>query len=306
MKFHNSLVVRAVRWAWDRDRQGVTFFFVCSLLILIPAIAPYPLEARHAPDWLLVLVGLASFAGIVCLLGLALLTASQPEQPQGNVLKRAWWAFLRWNPVQVNDEMLFAEAMSQALSAGLGVPDAMLAAAEVNPSARLRAAMRKAASNCCSGRTVEESVANARICVTHDLLAALRVGEERGCLSSALSQFARARDQRAATRLAQAVKRSAEASRFADILADLLATHRLTPRLLLDAGDLAGDGNSASRQAVARAAASVENGLSLGEALREQAGVFDPFFCRVVDAPADRSHLRAVLKRLADTSKTTE
>lgn len=300
-----TFVTRAVRWAWDRDRQGVTFFFVCSLLILIPPIAPYPLEALHAPDWLLVLVGLAAFAGMVSILGLALLTASRPEHPAGTIFERAWWAFLRWNPVRADDEVLFAEAMSQALSAGLAVPEAMLAAAEVNPSPRLRAAMRNAASNCRSGQTAENSVANARVCVTDELLAALRVGEERGCLSTALSQFARGRDPRAATRLALAVKRSADASRFADILADLLATHRLTPRLLLDGADLAG-GKSAFRQAVARAAAVVENGVSLGEALHEQAGAFDPFFCRVVDVPADRCHLRAVLKRLGNTSRTTE
>ena len=295
---------RVVRWAWDRDRQAVTVFCVCYFIVLSTGLATAALHSIRAPEWTEHVAGIGVFAALVSLFVIALLSASKPEQPPSSLVKRIEWAFLRWNPVRGDDEMLFAEAMSQALSAGLAVPEAMLAAAEVNPSPRLRAAMRNAASNCRSGRNAEDSVANARVCVTDDLLAALRVGEERGCLSAALSQFARVRDPRAATRLAQAVKRSAEASRFADILADLLATHRLTPRLLLDAGDLAAGGKSAFRQAVGRAAAAVENGVSLGEALREQAGAFDPLFCRVVDVPADRSHLRAVLKRLGDTSRT--
>jgi hypothetical protein len=44
------------------------------------------------------------------------------------------WAWLNWLPIRRRDQALLAECLSQALDAGLPVPEALAAAAEANAS----------------------------------------------------------------------------------------------------------------------------------------------------------------------------
>jgi hypothetical protein len=121
---------------------------------------------------------------------------------------------------QRDDQLVFTEALSQVLAAGVEVSRAVAAAAVRSP--RLREALRGMAIDCRRGYTLAESLSRTGAAAGDELLAALAVGEERGDLPESLAAFARRCDPRPGPRLAAAVGRPAEVTRFAAALARLL------------------------------------------------------------------------------------
>lgn len=194
--------------------------------------------------------------------------------------------------------MLFAEAFSQALAAGVEVSTAVVAAADANPNPRFRDALHQMARHCRSGYSLELSLAKTRIRVADELLATLRVGEDRGCLPEELAAFARRCDPHAGARLAEAVGCGAEVTRFAAALARLLTDRPMTLQTIEDAGLLAAGRVSPFAEVIRGVVTAMTGGTPFPEALREQGGVFDPFFCLLIATPVERRQLRAVLERI--------
>src|SRR5580765_7885578 len=104
---------------------------------------------------------------------------------------RSLWYCLYWIPVGRYQQMLFAEALSQALAAGLEISTALLVAGDATPSRRFRSAIQQMATICRTGYSLEISLSKTRIAVGGELLAAFRVGEERGSLAEHLASYAR-------------------------------------------------------------------------------------------------------------------
>jgi type II secretory pathway component PulF len=196
--------------------------------------------------------------------------------------------------------MLFAEACSQGLAAGLEVGKAVAVAADAVRSYRFRAALREMAGNCRIGYCLEASLTRTGAAVGGELLAALRVGQDQGCLAERLAAFARCCDPCAANRLAAAVGRREEVRRFAATLAALLVDRRLTIELIRDAAEAAAGSKSRFATVVQRVCDEMDNGAAFHEALRREPRTFDPFFCALVGAPNGRDDLRGVLSRLAE------
>lgn len=211
---------------------------------------------------------------------------------------RSRWAWVYWWPVRLADQTVFAEALSQAIGAGLEVSAAVAVAAGVPASRRFRAALGEMARHCRVGYTLAQSLSRTGVAVGGELLAALAVGEERGDLAGSLAAFARRVKGAPGIRLAAAVGRKPEAVRFAAALSRLLRDRRLTVHLIEDAGRLAAGDGSAFARAVGRVTEAMRNGVGFSEALAGEPGAFDPFFCALVGAPEGRDRLRAVLARL--------
>lgn len=212
---------------------------------------------------------------------------------------RSYWAWLYWWPVRRADQALFAEALNQALTAELEISAAVRLAGAAMPGRRFRAAVLEMAANCRIGYSLTQSLARTGVAVGRELLAALTVGEERGDLPGALAAFARRREG-VSRRLAAAVGRGPEVTRFAAALARLLREHRLTVRLVEDAGRLAAGDGSAFAKVVERVAEEMRNGDSFSKALARQPRTFDPLFCALVGGPNQRDRLRLVLARLGE------
>jgi type II secretory pathway component PulF len=158
------------------------------------------------------------------------------------------------------------------------------------------------AASCRRGYTLAESLSRTGVTVGGELLAALAVGEERGDLPGSLAAFARRCEPRAGQRLAAAVGRRPEVTRFAAALARLLRDRPLTVRLIEDAARLAAGDGSAFASAVGRVAEGMRGGSPFPEALATEAGTFDPLFRALVAVPERRDHLRAVLARVGEVS----
>lgn len=213
---------------------------------------------------------------------------------------KSLWSWSYWWPVRKTDQMVFAEALSQALAAGLEISRAVATAAEACPRRRFRAALHEMAANCRVGYTLLESLARTGVVVSDELLAALAVGEERGDLSGSLAAFARRGGARPGARLAAAVRRRPEATRFAAALARLLQNRRLTVGLVKDAARLAAGDESAFAKAIGQVAEEMRNGTPFPQALAQQTSAFDPFFCALIGCPDGRDRLRTVLARLGE------
>lgn len=214
--------------------------------------------------------------------------------------KRSSWAWFYWWPIRRVEQTLFAEALSQALAAGLDVGSAVCVVARAISRPRFRAALLEMASNVRSGSTMAESLRRTGVGVGGELLAAFAVGEERGDLPGSLAWFARRRGGDPGRRLAIAVRRRPEATRFAASLARLLRDQRLTVGLVEDAARLAAGDHSAFADAVRRVAEEMRNGETFAVALSHERRFFDLFFCTLLAAPTGRDQLRAVLARLGE------
>lgn len=210
----------------------------------------------------------------------------------------AWPQILNW-PISRAHQGLFAEALSQSLAAGVDVSGSVVAAAQANPSRRFRKALLRMGTFCRSGYDLETSLKRTGVPVAKELLAALRVGEDRGRLAELLAAFARRCDPRIHQRLAEAVSRPDEATRFAGALAILLADHPLTIDLVEDAAHLAGADSPSFRRVMRTVVNSMKGGAPFSDALTLSSTFIDPLFCLLVSAPTERSHLRAVLARIA-------
>ena len=206
---------------------------------------------------------------------------------------------MRWWPISAADQLLFAEAFSQALAAGIDVSEAAVLAATVNPSPRFREALLEMTRSCRSGHCLEESLVKTGVRVKEGLLAALQVGEDQGSLGAELAAFARQLDPRAEARLLRTIGRSAEAIRFAGALARLLGDHRMTLEIVADAGRIAAGGNRSFRVAVEQMVEEMRNGESFPGVLERQPRWFDRLYCRSIRAATGREGMRSALKRLA-------
>lgn len=207
-------------------------------------------------------------------------------------------SWLRVWPVRQSAQVLFAEALSQSLRAGLEISEAIVLAARVNPSLRFRTALREMAGHARAGYSLEAALARTGVRGCEGLLAALQVGEEQGDLAGELAAFARRLDPRADDRLSRAAGRSPEAVRFAAALARLLRDRSLTLRVVEDAGRLAAAGRRSFQAAVAGLVSDMRGGMPFAEALGQRHDYFDPLFCQFVHAAEGRDQLRAVLERL--------
>ena len=207
---------------------------------------------------------------------------------------------LRFLPIRRVDQLVFAEACSQALMADLAVVEAVDLAGAVNPSHRFRRALTEMTRHCRGGYPLDAGLLRTRASVSAGLLAALRVGEEQGCLAVELRAFARRLDPRADARLARSLGRSAGVRRFASCLARLLGDRRLSPALIESAGRVASGAQPSLGPILARIADAVENGSSFWDALEREPRTFDPLFRRFVREATGRDQLRAILSRLGD------
>jgi type II secretory pathway component PulF len=199
--------------------------------------------------------------------------------------------------------MLFAEALSQALAAGVEVSSAIEVAAEANPSRRFRAVLKEMAVNCRIGYSIAGSLSRTAAGVGGDLIAAIEVGEEQGDLPEALAAFARRNGSRKGARLAAAIGRQPEVTQFAVNLARLLAGRRMTIDLVETAGRLAAGKNSGFAETIRRVTKDMRDGSSLEGALSRWPATFDPLFCTLVGSQKSREHRRAVLARLGEASE---
>jgi type II secretory pathway component PulF len=119
-------------------------------------------------------------------------------------------ATLFWKPIRRHEQMLFAEALSQALSAGIEISTAIIVALEANPSYRFRLALREMGKYCRSGYPLERALTKTGVGVGGQLLAALRIGEENGKLAEMLMAYARASCANPVAKLAEALRRPAK------------------------------------------------------------------------------------------------
>lgn len=207
----------------------------------------------------------------------------------------------RW-PIRGRDQALFAEALSQALSAGIEISAAVAVAANANPSFRFKQALGEMASHCRAGYSIEASLKKTGAIVADALLSALRIGEYHGCLARNLSVFAHRTIPRVEEQLARAVGRPPEATRFAAALADLLTDRRLTTDLIQDAAALAAEKHSTFRRIIKRVVVDIKNGEPFAQAIQGHVNGFDSLFCELVAATSRRQELRAVLMLLGKTS----
>jgi len=137
--------------------------------------------------------------------------------------------------------------------------------------------------------------------VSDELLASLDVGEESGCLPERLSTFASWHDPEIAAFLARAVGRPPETTRFAAALAKLLIDHRLTLRLVRDAGSLVASDRSAFSKAIREVVSDMKEGATFVEALHRHPKSFDAFFCTLLRETNERGKLRSVLAMLGNS-----
>jgi type II secretory pathway component PulF len=207
-----------------------------------------------------------------------------------------WWLF-RW-PIHVEEQAIFAEALSQALDAGLSDSEALHLAARIPVGVRFRAALKEMASIFRLGYDLDTSMAKSGARVADELRAAFRIGEERGCLSALLSQFAHQIDPYVSTSLAESLGRAPEVTRFAAALARLLVDRHLTVSLVRDAAQLSAPKRSEFGKAIEYVIEDINSGMSLDESLGKQSFFFDSFFCSLICSPQDRDKLRKVLARL--------
>jgi type II secretory pathway component PulF len=219
--------------------------------------------------------------------------ARYPEPAHG----RPRWPSLAW-PIRLSDQAVFAEAFRHGLERGLPADRAVALAAEVNRCRRLRRALARMATGVRSGYSLETALSRTGAGVSPGLLAALRVGEELGCLGEELSAFAARHRSASPARFLRAIGRSPEATRFAAALARLLREHRLTVRVVRAAGLIAGAGGGSFSRAVDDIARRMENGGPFVDALRRHPAHFDALYCGLLDAAESRDEMRACLERL--------
>lgn len=212
------------------------------------------------------------------------------------------WTWLRWLPIRHVHQVVFAESLSQALLAGLPTDKAIRLAADVNPGRRFRGALREMSHYLRTGYDLEECLLKTGVRVRKELLAALRVGEERGCLAEQLSAYARRYAPHPEDLLASALGRRAEVTRFARALAILMKERGLTVGLVEEAGELAAGAGSSFVTVARRVAQTMTNGCPFSEALQMESKTFDLLFCRLVAAADHRDKLIAVLSRLGGES----
>lgn len=215
---------------------------------------------------------------------------------------RSLWAWFRWLPFSEMDQALFAETVSQALDAGIAIDNAILLGAKINPSLRLRDVLNEMAMHCQSGWDLETSLTETGATLGDGLKAAFQVGEDRGCLSTQLSLYARKINPQISNRLAESLNRSAEVTQFAKVLASLLSDRRLTLDLVEDAARVAASEKSQFLAAIQSILDNMQNGKTFPESLECEKSVFDVLFVTFVQAATNRQDLRAILARLGATA----
>jgi len=208
-----------------------------------------------------------------------------------------WKLLLCW-PVRRKTQLLFAESLAEALTAGIEVTKAISLAARVNPSWRFRHALKQMRQDVSAGYRLEVSLARSGARVMPQLLAALRVGEEHGKLAEELFACARTVSPQAAHWLRQAVGRREEATRFAAALARLLRDEGLTRRIIADAGNVAAAGSRRFQKVIGEIVAEMDRGGGFAEALAHHPRYFDRLYCGLLQSADSRSRLRLCLERL--------
>ena len=214
--------------------------------------------------------------------------------------RRAGWSLWRWLPVPRNAQLLFAETLSQMVDADVEPSWALAVAARINPSLRFRGALRELLEHFRLGNSLAASLEMTRAWVDSRLVAALRVGQERGCLAAELSAYAHRGNPQIAARLARSLRRPPAAGRFAAVLSRLLTDHKLTVKLVGDAAAMV-EGSYRFRRDVADVQEDMQAGNMFSKALAKRRRTFDLLFCTCVEASQERAHLRKVLARLGST-----
>lgn len=214
---------------------------------------------------------------------------------------RSKWAMFHWLPVPIRAQAIFAEALSQAIAAGLPVRQAVAKAAEVAPGPRFRSALRELAGFCGVGLSLEDALRRTGIRVSPKLFIALEIGEARGRLSEQLRLFARRYRRLPEHDLAMRICpfHAYELRRFSQILEELLRDNRLTVKLLEKAAEGTAGRKSKFTDAIRGVAEDMRDGRAFGEALRRCPALFHPFYYGLIESSAARPELRATLKRFA-------
>jgi len=209
-----------------------------------------------------------------------------------------WKLLLCW-PIRRKDQLVFAESLAEALTAGIEVTKAIDLAAKVNPSRRFRHALRQVRQDVSAGYQLAVSLARSGARVMPELSAALKVGEGHGKLAEELFAYARTVNPQAAKWLRQAVGRRQEATRFAAALSRLLRDEGLTEDIVADAGSVAAAGSRRFLEVIGEIVAEMDRGGGFAEALSHHPRYFDRLYCGLLQAANSRSRLRLCLERLS-------
>lgn len=205
---------------------------------------------------------------------------------------------LRFIPLTRRTQAVIAELLSQAIAAGMDLPEACDIASQTVRGFRPSRYLRNASRHARAGETLAESLERAGMSVHPDLRAAMEIGEERGRLDAELAAAARRLDPLIDYRLGRAIRRRDAVRAFATSLSRLLADHPLTVHLVVDAARLVGPRDRRFRRAAAQLADDIESGHPFDTSLAAQPKIFDPLFVQCVAHADTRDAMRRVLSRL--------
>ena len=212
---------------------------------------------------------------------------------------------LNYIPLRRRTQAVIAEALGQAIFAGIDLAEASEVASRTVRGVRARRYLRDAARRVRAGETLGESLERCGMSLHADLRAALEIGEARGRLGAELAAAARRLEPRIDGHFARAICRHVAVREFATSLARLLADHALTVELIRDAARLVGPHDRHFRRAAERVASDMEGGCPFAWALEDQPKMFDPLFVQCVAHADTRESMRRVLARLGGGGSAT-
>jgi type II secretory pathway component PulF len=201
-------------------------------------------------------------------------------------------------PIPRIAQAIFAEAFRQAIEERLTIDHAIRLAAEVNPSRRFRVSLRQMAIQVRSGYPLDQALEKTRARVSAGLPAALRVGEEHGCLANELGAFARKTSGFTRKRYFRAIGRGDEAIDFAAALGRLLQDQRLTVRAVRAAGDVSASDRPQFLKVIHDVAQKMEDGSPFVTALGKYPRYFDELYRGFLEAAGSREEMKTCLERL--------
>jgi type II secretory pathway component PulF len=219
----------------------------------------------------------------------------RPQTLPPNV--QSLWSYLYRLPVSQFSEVVFAEALSQALYAGIPIAEAIRITADTHPSRRISAGLREMAWRVRTGTDPVDGLERTGLSVSGDLLAVFEVAGDRGRLPDFLKQFAAQRDPAPWLRLADSQRRPAEVTRFAACLAELLRDNKLSPSIVFDAGLLAAGRDSKFANRISGSVDDMRQGTSLADSLKRGTQLVDRFLIQLLAAQSTRHGIHSVLAR---------
>jgi type II secretory pathway component PulF len=226
--------------------------------------------------------------------------------PAGRRLPSLTLWMLGMVPKSRRAQAVLAEVLSQALSAGMSMIDALEVASDTMRGSRLRLFLSRVIYMINAGEELIDSFRWAGMPLHEDLRTAFKIGETRGSLHVELAAAARMLDPHINARCASAIGRRNSAKYFAESLARLLSQQPMTISILDEAARKVGRCDRRFRRVIRWLACDVEGGSSLADTLARYPDVFDPLFLRCVAHVKSRESMRRVLIRLSGNGSASE